>query len=140
MQDISQDESGLIRLFLDSADRIFKFQDYSDVKITGTRNILTNPEFADIQKFSAFVELLENKNIIIHMLEQTSDPKDLKVTIGDENDDKHVRECSIVTAPYKWGDVKGVLGVIGPTRMAYRKVIPLVDFTAKIISQMFEND
>lgn len=138
VSDIRKDESGLIRLFIESADKLFDFQKYTDIKYTGTRNILTTPEFSNVEKFSAFVELLEDKNIIIHMMENLKSQNELQVIIGEENKEKIIQDCSIVTAPYKWGDVNGVLGVIGPMRMAYRKVIPLVDFTAKIITKMFQ--
>ncbi len=67
-------------------------------------------------------------------------PPKLKITIGNENREKYIQDCSLVTAPYKYGDVSGILGVIGPTRMSYRKIIPLVDYTAKIVSQMLETE
>ena len=140
MKDLVEEKSGLIRLFIDSADKIFNFKKFSDIKYTGTKNIINNPEFADINKFSAFVELLEEKDIIIHLMEDRDDPPQLRVTIGNENRDKHVQDCSLVTAPYKYGDVSGILGVIGPTRMSYNKIIPLVDYTAKIVSKMLEKE
>ena len=91
-----------------------------------------------MNKFSALVEFFEKKNIIIHMMEKLSDPPGLKVRIGDENEEQPIQECSIITAPYTMGNVEGLLGVIGPMRMAYRKIIPLVDYTAKMITGVFE--
>lgn len=140
VEDLIGEKSGLIRLFIDSADKIFNFKKFADVKYTGTKNIINNPEFANVNKFSAFVELLEEKDIIIHLMEDRDNPPQLKITIGDENKEKHVQDCSLVTAPYKYGDVSGILGVIGPTRMSYNKIIPLVDYTAKIVSKMFEKE
>jgi heat-inducible transcriptional repressor len=138
IKDIADEETGLIRLFIDSAGNLFDFSRYADIKYTGTSNISTNPEFADINKFSALVELFEEKNIIIHIMERHSELPGLKVTIGDENEEKLIRECSIISAPYTFGNVDGVVGVIGPTRMAYKHIIPLVDFTAKWITRMFK--
>ncbi len=140
VKDLIGEKSGLIRLFIDSADKIFNFKKFSDVKYTGTRNIINNPEFANVKKFSAFVELLEEKDIIIHLMEDRDNPPQLKITIGNENREKFVQDCSLVTAPYKYGEVSGILGVIGPTRMSYNKIIPLVDYTAKIVSKMFEKE
>jgi heat-inducible transcriptional repressor len=137
LRDLMDEETGLIRLFIDSAGNLFDFSRYSDIKYTGASNISTNPEFSDISKFSALVELLEEKNIIIHIMEKRSEPPGLKVTIGDENEEALIRECSIISAPYTFGNVDGVVGVIGPTRMAYKRIIPLVDFTAKWITRMF---
>jgi len=136
VEDLIEERTGLIRLFIDSADKIFNFKKFSEVKYTGTKNILNNPEFANVDKFSAFVELLEEKDIIIHLMEERDNPPQLKITIGNENKEKLVQDCSLVTAPYHYGDVDGILGVIGPMRMAYRKVIPLVDYTANLISML----
>ena len=138
IKDISNEDSGIIRLFLDSANLLFDFTKYTDIKYVGTSQIINKPEFSSAEKFSALIELFEEKNIIIHMMEKLSDPPGLKVRIGDENEELPVQECSIVTAPYTLGNVDGLLGVIGPMRMAYRNIIPLVDYTAKIITEIFQ--
>ena len=138
MKDVANENSGIIRLFVDSANQLFDFTRYSNLKYTGTSQIVNMPEFSSVEKFSALVELFEEKNIIIHMMEKLSESPGLKVRIGDENEELPVQECSIVTAPYTLGNVDGLLGVIGPMRMAYRKIIPLVDYTAKIITEIFQ--
>jgi heat-inducible transcriptional repressor len=138
LQDVDDGGTGMIRLFIESADRIFHFNRYGDIKYTGASNILSRPEFADILKVSALIELIEDKNIIIHMMEQRNIPSGLHVTIGDENEVKPIRDCSIITAPYTVGDIEGILGVIGPMRMSYDYVIPIVDFTAKYITSKFQ--
>ena len=138
MKDVANENSGIIRLFVDSANQLFDFTRYSNLKYTGTSQIVNMPEFSSVEKFSALVELFEEKNIIIHMMEKLSESPGLKVRIGDENEELSVQECSIVTAPYTLGNVDGLLGVIGPMRMAYRKIIPLVDYTAKIITEIFQ--
>jgi len=138
IKDVAQDDSGIIRLFIDSADKLFDSSRYSNLKYTGTSQIIHNPEFSDVEKFSALVEFFEEKNIIIHMMERLTDPPGLKVKIGDENEEQPIQDCSIITAPYTMGNVDGLLGVIGPMRMSYRKIIPLVDYTAKIITKIFQ--
>jgi heat-inducible transcriptional repressor len=138
MKDVANENSGIIRLFVDSANQLFDFTRYSNLKYTGTSQIVNMPEFSSVEKFSALVELFEEKNIIIHMMEKLSESPGLKVRIGNENEELPVQECSIVTAPYTLGNVDGLLGVIGPMRMAYRKIIPLVDYTAKIITEIFQ--
>lgn len=138
VEDLVEEPTGLVRLFIDSADKIFNFKKFSEIKYTGTKNLVSNPEFASVEKFSAFVELLEEKDIIIHLMESRSEPPKLKVTIGNENKEEFIQDCSLITAPYKYGDVDGILGVIGPMRMAYRRIIPLVDYTAKIVSKLFQ--
>ena len=71
-------------------------------------------------------------------MEQRSNPAQLRVTIGKENEEKSIQECSIITAPYKLSNVDGILGVIGPIRMEYRNIIPLVDYTANLITKIFK--
>ena len=73
------------------------------------------------------------------MMEKRSIPPELKVTIGAENEEELIQNCSIITAPYTVGDVDGILGVIGPTRMVYSRVIPIVDFTAKFITNILQS-
>jgi heat-inducible transcriptional repressor len=136
LRDIADDESGLIRLFIDSADKLFDFKRYSNVLYSGTSNILNYPEFSDVNRFATLIELFEEKNIIVHMMEKRSTPPELKVTIGEENEEELIKDCSIITAPYSVGDIDGILGVVGPTRMIYPRVIPIVDFTAKFITQL----
>jgi heat-inducible transcriptional repressor len=138
IKDVSNEDSGIVRLFLESANQLFDFKRYSNIKFTGTSQIANYPEFSSAEKFSALVELFEEKNIIIHMMEKLSESPGLKVRIGKENEDLSVQECSIITAPYTLGHVDGLLGVIGPMRMSYRKIIPLVDYTAKIITEIFQ--
>jgi heat-inducible transcriptional repressor len=139
LADLMTEESGLIRLFIDSADKLFDFTRYSTVIYSGTSNILNYPEFSDVQGFSTLIELIEDKNIVVHMMEKRSIPPELKVTIGSENEEELVKNCSIITAPYSIGDVDGILGVIGPTRIVYSRVIPIVNFTAKFITQMLHS-
>lgn len=138
IKDLVNTDPGIVRLFVDSADRLFDITRYQDLKYTGTSRILTNPEFSDIQKFSALIELFEEKNIIIHMMEKRGLSPGIKVTIGDENEEASIQECTIITAPYRLGETDGLLGVIGPMRMAYRRIIPVVDYTAKLITRMLE--
>ena len=138
IRDLVDTDPGIIRLFVDSADRLFDVRGYQDLKYTGTSRILTNPEFSDVQKFSALIELFEQKNIIIHMMEKRGSAPGITVTIGDENEEESIQECAIITAPYRLGETDGLLGVIGPMRMAYRRIIPVVDYTARLITRMLE--
>jgi len=139
LSDLVNEESGLIRLFIDSAEKLFDFTRYSNLIYSGAANIINYPEFSDINKISTLIELFEEKKIIIHLMEKRTKPPELKITIGDENEEELVQNCSIITAPYKVGEIDGVLGVIGPTRMVYRRVIPIVDFTAKFITTILQS-
>jgi heat-inducible transcriptional repressor len=138
-QDVRDDETGLIRLFIDSVDKIFDEQrTIEKVHIGGTAGILSQPEFEHADHYRSVIELLDNEDMIVHVLEKT-ETKDgvIAVSIGDENDLKQLKEYSVVTSTYTVGTSTGSVGIIGTKRMNYSKMIPLVDYVAKTISGMF---
>ena len=80
--------------------------------------------------FNAFTE----KQEILHLLDRSLEADGVQIFIGEESGYSTLKDCSVITAPYEVdSEVVGVLGVIGPTRMAYDRVIPIVDITAKIL-------
>lgn len=136
--DVESDEKPIIRLFIDSADKVFTDIKKDDkILVTGATNIIHQPEFEDPEKFQSVVELIENKDIIIHILEkQRSDVKDdIIITIGSENEDEKFREYSLITKEYNFGEIKGVLGIIGPKRMEYSKIVSIVAYISEILSE-----
>lgn len=135
MADLRNEETGLVRLFTETADRMFDFSRYEYFTLDGTSNIINQPEFSDVGRFATLIELLEDKNIVIHFMEQREIPPGLKVTIGEENPEKQIRDCSVITSTYQLGRISGIVGVIGPTRMDYAKMIPLVNLTARLMTK-----
>ncbi len=135
LADMKHEPNGLVQLFLDASDRLFDFERFENYAVTGTKNILQQPEFSDLHRFSTLVDLLEDKNIIIHFMEQRENPPGIKVTIGEEHFEKQIKECSVITSTYRVGNIAGVLGIIGPRRIAYGKIIPLVEFTAQALTR-----
>jgi heat-inducible transcriptional repressor len=94
------------------------------------------PEFADVEKMRSIFGAFEEKSKLLRILDQCLDQDGLTIVIGSENVVQEVQRLSLVTAPYWCAEhLLGTLGVIGPTRMEYSKIIPLVDFTAKLVSQ-----
>jgi heat-inducible transcriptional repressor len=139
-RDVQDEHTGLIRLFIDSVENLFDdMKDRDKVHISGTQNIIEQPEFIDPKNFRSVIELIENDDIIVHLLEkhEVSD-RDLVVTIGSENDDTKVKDYSVVSASYDVSGVKGSVGIIGPRRMDYSKMIPLVDHVAKLVAKMMK--
>ncbi len=139
VKDVSDETSGLIRLFIDSVDKLFVSGKAERVHIAGTDVIVEHPEFENPKNFRSIIELISNEQIIIHVLEKNIQPEGVKVTIGHENKDEKLRDYSVITGTYTVGTVQGTIGVIGPTRMQYARTIPLVDYVAKTISEMFSN-
>lgn len=137
IRDIRSDEKELLRVFLKNADRIFDFEENLEVVIVGTQYILQQPEFSNLEKFSPVVELLENRDVVIHLLEEEPQSTSLSIKIGEEIPEQRMQECSIISARYQIGRIAGSLGVIGPKRMNYSKLIALVDYTARSISEVY---
>jgi heat-inducible transcriptional repressor len=139
-RDVQDERTGLIRLFIDSVDQLFDdMKEREKVHISGTQNIIEQPEFVDPKNFRSVIELIENDDIIVHLLEKHEEQeKDFVVTIGEENRDSKAKEYSVVSAIYDMEGVTGRVGIIGPTRMDYAKVIPLVDHVAKLIAKMMK--
>ncbi len=140
VKDIEDERSGLIHLFIQTAREIFNFSNETDIFLTGTHHILSQPEFSDANKISGVVELLENKNIIIHLLDDDNPDEEVTIKIGEEIEQEPMRNCSIIAARYRIGEVSGKLGIIGPTRMDYDHLVPLVDFTARLLSESFRDN
>jgi heat-inducible transcriptional repressor len=139
-RDVQDERTGLIRLFIDSVDQLFDdMKDRDKVHISGTQNIIEQPEFIDPRNFRSVIELIENDDIIVHLLEkhQESD-QNFVITIGEENRESKAKEYSVVSATYDLEGVTGRVGIIGPTRMDYAKLIPLVDHIAKLVARMMK--
>jgi heat-inducible transcriptional repressor len=96
-----------------------------DIYLEGTTNIFNYPEYNDIGKAKNFLSLIEQKDVLKELFFE--DNKDISVTIGAENEDDKVKDCSIIKASYNIsGRPVGTIGVIGPTRMNYSRVIRLL--------------
>jgi len=138
VREVQDDQTGLIRLFIESVDRLFPAGRSDRLHIAGAETILEQPEFVNPRDLRGVIELINNEEIIIHVLAKTeSRPHEITVRIGNENADEKLRPYSVITSTYSLGDVSGTIGVIGPTRMRYSRMIPLVDYVARTISDMF---
>lgn len=104
--------------------------------VTGERNLLNSEDFSsNMERLRRLFDLFDQKTSILHLLDLSQHAQGVKIYIGGESGLVPLDECSVVTAPYEAnGQVVGTLGVIGPTRMAYERVIPIVDVTAKLLS------
>lgn len=138
-KDISDFERPIIRLFIDSLDKIFKENRQPDsLVITGAKNVIKQPEFEDPEKFQSIIELIEDKDVVIHILEKSGEVDDNKVfiSIGSENKYRKLNDYSLVSKEYKFGEISGTLGIIGPKRMEYSKIVAIVDYMAKLLSDI----
>lgn len=135
MSDLKSEKTGLVRFFSKTADRIFDFSRYENYWLHGTNYLMHQPEFTDVQRVSNLIQILEDKEHIFHFMEKREQPPGIRITIGQENELAPMRDCSVITSTYKVGDILGVVGVIGPMRLRYQKVIPLVEYMATAITR-----
>jgi heat-inducible transcriptional repressor len=102
--------------------------------IKGETNLMGVAELTSVEKLRRLFEAFNEKRDFLHLLDHSLKAEGVQIFIGHESGYQILDDCSVVTAPYADGDsVVGVLGVIGPTRMAYERVIPIVDMTAKLL-------
>ena len=102
--------------------------------IAGETNLMGFAGLSNVEKLRRLFEAFNEKRDILHLLDQSLRAEGVQIFIGQESGYTILDECSVVTAPYTLGnEVVGVLGVIGPTRMAYERVIPIVDITARLL-------
>ncbi|KAB2879946.1 heat-inducible transcription repressor HrcA [bacterium] len=128
------------RVFLSSSDQLFNFDDKNLLTFAGANNILSKPDFSESNDPFAIIRMLEEKSRFVDLLSEQIEGGGVAVTIGGENDIKDMNGCSIVKANYRLGDVTGTVGVIGPKRMPYGKIIPLVRHTANLLDEALNND
>jgi heat-inducible transcriptional repressor len=102
--------------------------------LAGETNLMGLGELSSVEKLKRLFEAFNEQRDILHLLDQSLRAEGVQIFIGHESGYQIFDDCSIVTAPYSNGEgVVGVLGVIGPTRMAYERIIPIVDVTAKLL-------
>lgn len=125
----------VISRFAIMSEKIFSpMPDTDRVHIGMPQGILSHPEFELPENLRGILEILGDENVILHILEKSDSSEPITVKVGSENDEEKLKDYSLITARYEVGGIKGTVGVVGPRRMQYSRLIPLVDFVAKIIS------
>ncbi len=126
----------LMRTAIEMADKAFvkDIGGEESLLVSGQTNLMEYGELADMEKLRHLFEAFREKTELLHILDQCLRAEGLQIFIGEESGFEVLDGCSVITAPYeREGEVLGVLGVIGPTRMAYDRVIPIVDVTARLL-------
>lgn len=137
VQDTREHLDQLMQMAVEMAEKAFAAEQDKDgdLLIAGQTNLMDIAELSDIQKLRELFSAFNQKQDILHLFDQVLDARGVQLFIGEESGYQSFGDCSLVTAPYQLdGEVLGVLGVIGPTRMPYERVIPIVDLTAKLVS------
>lgn len=140
LRQLSETQAHLNQVMLDAiavAQHVFETgedDDRLEYVIKGETNLMGMAELTNVEKLRRLFEAFNEKRDFLHLLDQSLKAEGVQIFIGHESGYRILDDCSVVTAPYADGDaVVGVLGVIGPTRMAYERIIPIVDMTAKLL-------
>jgi heat-inducible transcriptional repressor len=127
-------EQGLLNIFVEEADHIFDVTpaDGKGVVLGSTQMLASQPEFSSKQRMRTLLEITERRDLLQDAILATED-RGLRVTIGGENPDPKLNSFTLVTSTYQYKGVSGVIGVMGPTRMPYKKIIVLVEHTSRLV-------
>lgn len=140
LQQMQSDMNRLMSAALEASHRAVD-NDKDGVVIAGERNLLQVDELStNVTSLRKLFDIFERRTSLMQLLDTSQRAEGIQIFIGGESGYLPLDECSMVTAPYEAdGQVVGTLGVIGPTRMAYERVIPIVDVTAKLLSNALSN-
>jgi heat-inducible transcriptional repressor len=134
------DAGELLNVFIEEGEQLFDSALQGDeVVMIGQPSLLAEqPEFATVDNMRKLVALTETREHLADLLRRRSDSPGITISIGNEHRDPKLENFTVVTAQYRSGAVTGVIGVIGPTRMPYDKVISLVTHTSRLLTDLLE--
>ncbi len=125
--------SELLNIFVAEGEDLFDFADPgSEVVLGSAQPLAEQPEFASNERMKTLLELTERRDLLRQAF-QDRHRKGITITIGSENNDPRLADFTLVTSAYKNGGLSGVIGVMGPIRMPYEKVIGLVEHTSRMV-------
>lgn len=139
MQETRRNLDALMVQALEMASAAFGAEDSGresggDFVVAGQTNLMDFDELSQMDSLRSLFDAFTEKQEILHLLDRSLEADGVQIFIGEESGYSTLKDCSVITAPYgSNSEVIGVLGVIGPTRIAYDRVIPIVDITAKIL-------
>ena len=140
LRDTPAGAAELINIFVEEGEHIFDvaLDSANDVMLGAASVLAEQPEFASADSMRRLVALTETRHYLAEVLRKRSDSSGVSITIGNEHDDPALENFTLVTAQYRGGALNGVIGVIGPTRMPYDKVISLVAHTSQLVTGLVD--
>jgi heat-inducible transcriptional repressor len=140
LRDTSVDGTGaeLVNIFVQSSAELFDLQKLDSARLhLGPASVLASqPEFESGERLKSLISLTEERDLLLQAVGTREHGGRLKITIGGENDSSVLSDFTLVTAEYAVGGLKGVIGVIGPTRMPYEKIVTIVDYTSSLVTRV----
>ncbi|MGI9044976.1 MAG: heat-inducible transcriptional repressor HrcA [Gemmatimonadaceae bacterium] len=136
----TRDAAELLNVFIEEGEQLFESAtERDDDVLLGQASLLAEqPEFANVDNMRKLVALTETREHLSDLLRNRSSKPGITISIGNEHRDPNLENFTIVTAQYRSGSVTGVIGVIGPTRMPYDKVISLVTHTSRLLTDLLD--
>ena len=126
-------ESELLNIFIEEAEHLFASGgDQGDILLGSAQLLADQPEFATNEQMRTLLDITERRDLLREALKQRQG-SGITVTIGGEHLDPRLRQFTIVTSSYRRGSLSGVIGVMGPTRMPYEKILGLVEHTSRLV-------
>jgi len=132
LKDATSADRDLLRVIVDLADSLFDFSEPLDIHTSGTRNLICKPEFTDSSKMGYFFTLIDDRRQLMALFNKRDSVTE--IVIGQENKDDRLQPFTVISSSYRRGKDVGSFGVIGPKRMSYRRVVPLVETMSKTMS------
>jgi heat-inducible transcriptional repressor len=111
-------------------------QQHEQYYLDGWRYLMAQSSMIRASRMLNLVEALERRSMLASILANIESEPGVRITIGNENEDEALRECSVIISNYGTGEHRGAIGVIGPTRMPYGRVIPVVDYVSSLMSEL----
>jgi heat-inducible transcriptional repressor len=135
LSELRTDVNSILEPVLEAMEEVCNMNAHDDLLTSGETNLLQYAELSDINKLRSLFKVFNEKTDLLKLLDGCTSAKGVEIFIGSESGYSVLSDCSVVGAPYQIkGEIVGVLGVIGPTRIAYEQVIPIVDVTARLLT------
>jgi len=132
----SPESTDLLNIFIQEADELFEVP-VTGVMLSSAQLLAGQPEFASAERLQGLLQVTERRDLLREALAQRTSPG-LTVTIGSEHVDPKLAAFTLVTSSYRSGPLSGVIGVLGPTRMPYDKIVALVDHTSRLVQDLLQ--
>jgi heat-inducible transcriptional repressor len=129
----------LVKLLVDARERIWSDNAPDDISLAGVDNLVNQPEFANVDRVSELLRIFGDNSILGDFFHQ-AEGEGLVISIGKENQCDEIMNCSLVSSTYRVGNISGTIGIIGPTRMAYSKLVSVVQYTARTITDVLSGE
>jgi heat-inducible transcriptional repressor len=133
-------EPSLLRLFVEHMERLTLSEETTDIHMAGAQQLLQHPEFGNPEGMRSVIELMDNEDVIVHLVDAVPDSTDVSVRIGNELQNEQFSEYSMIATTYRVGSASGSIALIGPKRMQYSKLMALVHTVGHVLSRSLHND